>query len=162
MYQEHRAGSRWSRGSNAAVGLPTANEEEAMHADVVGIAPGAATRRGQEERPAGARLLAHAPRAARPRPAYARVTGPSRLWPTADPADLPCRHDPELFFAEAPADVQLAKELCGLCPARQACLAGALERGEPFGVWGGELFLRGVVIAEKRPRGRPPKSAPAA
>jgi WhiB family transcriptional regulator, redox-sensing transcriptional regulator len=133
-----------------------------MHADVVGIAPGAPTRRGREERSAGARLLARAPRAARPRSAYARVTGPSRLRSAAAPAELPCCSDPELFFAEAPDDVRLAKELCGLCPARQACLAGALERGEPFGVWGGELFLRGVVIAEKRPRGRPRKSAPAA
>jgi WhiB family transcriptional regulator, redox-sensing transcriptional regulator len=133
-----------------------------MHADVVGIAPGAATRRGQQERPAGARLLPRAPRAARPRSAYARVTGPSPLWPAADPAELPCRNDPELFFAEAPGDVRLAKELCGLCPVRRACLAGALERGEPCGVWGGELFLRGVIIAEKRARGRPPKSAPAA
>jgi WhiB family redox-sensing transcriptional regulator len=76
--------------------------------------------------------------------------------------DLPCGQDPELFFAESPQDVRLAKELCGLCPVRRPCLAGALERGEPCGVWGGELFLRGVVIPEKRPRGRPPKSAPAA
>jgi WhiB family redox-sensing transcriptional regulator len=133
-----------------------------MHADVVGIAPNAATRRGREERPAGARLLAHVPRAARPRAAYARVTGPPPLLPVADPAELPCRSDPELFFAESPQDVRLAKELCGLCPVRRPCLAGALERGEPCGVWGGELFLRGVVIPEKRPRGRPPKSAPAA
>ena len=36
-------------------------------------------------------------------------------------------------------------------------LAGALDRGEPWGVWGGEIFDRGVVIARKRPRGRPRK-----
>ncbi len=35
------------------------------------------------------------------------------------------------------------------------CLAGALERREPWGVWGGELFVSGVVVARKRPRGRP-------
>ena len=34
-------------------------------------------------------------------------------------------------------------------------LAGALERAEPWGVWGGELVLRGTVVANKRGRGRP-------
>jgi WhiB family redox-sensing transcriptional regulator len=38
---------------------------------------------------------------------------------------------------------------------RLACLAGALERGEPWGVWGGELLQNGVITAGKRPRGRP-------
>ncbi|GAA4090236.1 hypothetical protein Acsp04_00440 [Actinomadura sp. NBRC 104425] len=71
---------------------------------------------------------------------------------------LPCRTDPELFFAEDPADVELAKSLCLECPLRKACLAGALERKEPWGVWGGELFVRGVVVPRKRPRGRPRKN----
>ena len=71
---------------------------------------------------------------------------------------VPCRRDdPELFFAESPADVELAKALCRDCPVREACLAGALERREPWGVWGGELFIAGVVVARKRPRGRPRK-----
>jgi WhiB family redox-sensing transcriptional regulator len=73
--------------------------------------------------------------------------------------ELACRTDPELFFAEAPADVELAKALCAECPIRRACLAGALERGEPWGVWGGELFVRGVIVPRKRPRGRPRKNA---
>ena len=30
-------------------------------------------------------------------------------------------------------------EACGLCPVRPACLAGALQRGEPWGR-GGDLF----------------------
>ncbi len=70
---------------------------------------------------------------------------------------LPCRSHPDLFFAENPRDIRQAKALCGGCPVRSACLAGALQRGEPCGVWGGELFLHGVVIAGKRPRGRPRK-----
>ena len=75
---------------------------------------------------------------------------------------LPCRvEDPELWFADSPAQLERAKGLCRDCPIRNACLAGALDRGEPWGVWGGEIFERGAVIARKRPRGRPPKVAAA-
>ena len=36
-------------------------------------------------------------------------------------AELPCRlADPELFFAEAPTDVEEAKALCLDCPVREA------------------------------------------
>jgi WhiB family redox-sensing transcriptional regulator len=77
--------------------------------------------------------------------------------------ELPCRvSDPELFFAESPADVEYAKALCANCPVRLACLSGALERREPWGVWGGEWFVQGTVVARKRPRGRPRKSEVAA
>ncbi|WP_369205977.1 WhiB family transcriptional regulator [Streptomyces sp. PU-14G] len=73
--------------------------------------------------------------------------------------DVPCRsYDPEVFFAEAPADVEYAKSLCQTCPLREACLAGAKDRREPWGVWGGELFVQGVVVPRKRPRGRPRKN----
>ena len=80
-----------------------------------------------------------------------------------DAEGLPCRsQDPELFFAESPADVELAKALCRDCPVRVECLAGALARQEPWGVWGGELFVSGIVVPRKRPRGRPRKSEVAA
>ena len=70
---------------------------------------------------------------------------------------LPCTEDPELFFAESPQDVEQAKAMCRGCRARLACLAGALERGEPWGVWGGELLMSGAIVPQKRPRGRPRK-----
>jgi len=76
--------------------------------------------------------------------------------------DLPCTEDPELFFAESPQDVEQAKAMCLDCRARLACLAGALERREPWGVWGGELLIRGTIVPRKRPRGRPRKTEVAA
>lgn len=76
---------------------------------------------------------------------------------------LPCRTNAaELWFAESPSDVEFAKTLCRECPVQALCLSGALERREPWGVWGGELFLQGVVIPRKRPRGRPRKDEAAA
>lgn len=78
-------------------------------------------------------------------------------------AELPCRvNDPELWFAERPEDVEFAKALCRTCPLQQACLSQAKDRQEPWGVWGAELFLQGVVIPRKRPRGRPRKHPVAA
>jgi WhiB family transcriptional regulator, redox-sensing transcriptional regulator len=71
---------------------------------------------------------------------------------------LPCRgRDFDFWFADAPAELELAKRRCGRCPVRRACLLGALERREPWGVWGGEIFDRGAVIAHKRPRAPPHK-----
>ena len=73
---------------------------------------------------------------------------------------VPCHvEDPDLWFAEDPRDLERAKELCAQCPLRRECLTAALERQEPWGVWGGEILDRGAIIARKRPRGRPRKDA---
>jgi len=73
-------------------------------------------------------------------------------------SELPCRqYDPDLWFADVPADLEVAKTLCGACPLKVECLSGAIERAEPWGVWGGEIFERGAVVPRKRPRGRPRK-----
>ena len=75
------------------------------------------------------------------------------------PDDIPCRVlDADLWFAESPTELNRAKSLCQDCPARAACLSGALERREPWGVWGGEIFVGGAIVARKRPRGRPRKT----
>jgi hypothetical protein len=60
-----------------------------------------------------------------------------------------------LFFSEESVEIAEAKAICGTCPLRLPCLEGAIERAEPWGVWGGQLFERVRVIAEKRGRGRP-------
>ena len=70
---------------------------------------------------------------------------------------LPCQVSTQLFFAEREADVIAAKALCLDCPIRTDCLMGAIERREPWGVWGGEVFVEGVIVAHKRGRGRPRK-----
>src|SRR5690349_6403373 len=73
---------------------------------------------------------------------------------------VPCHiGDPDLWFAESPVDLERAKALCIDCPIRRECLAAALDRGEPWGVWGGEILERGTIVARKRPRGRPRKDA---
>ena len=80
-----------------------------------------------------------------------------------DEEQLPCRREnPELFFAESPQDVELAKALCQDCPVRAECLAGALERREPWGVWGGELFLHGSGDPPQAPPWSPRKNEVAA
>jgi WhiB family transcriptional regulator, redox-sensing transcriptional regulator len=63
----------------------------------------------------------------------------------------------DMFFSEELQDIARAKHICATCPALIPCLEGALERREPWGVWGGQLFLNGRILATKRRRGRPPK-----
>jgi len=54
-----------------------------------------------------------------------------------------CRsYDPELFFpvgTTGPALLQAAtaKQVCDVCPVREACLLWAVEAGVDHGVWGG-------------------------
>ena len=63
-----------------------------------------------------------------------------------------------LFFSDELQDIAAAKRICAECPVLAPCLEGALERREPWGVWGGQLFLNGRVVPHKRRRGRPPKN----
>lgn len=72
-----------------------------------------------------------------------------------------CRTVPEakdLFFSEELVDIGAAKRVCAECPVIAECLEGAIRRGEPWGVWGGQLFAKGRIVAIKRKRGRPPKN----
>lgn len=62
-----------------------------------------------------------------------------------------------LFFSDHVLDIARAKAICARCGLREQCLADALEREEPWGVWGGQLLSGGRIVAHKRPGGRPPK-----
>jgi len=69
-------------------------------------------------------------------------------------------HDPRgvyshLFHSDDSVDIARAKAICARCTVREPCLARALERCEPCGVWGGQIFHQGQVVAERRRRGRP-------
>ncbi|MBV9659592.1 MAG: WhiB family transcriptional regulator [Acidimicrobiales bacterium] len=94
-------------------------------------------------------------------PSY-QLTG---LAAAVDPwADASCRDETggltEMFFSDQIPDILRAKEVCSSCPLVEPCLEGALERREPWGVWGGHLFLNGHILTQKRKRGRPPKNQP--
>lgn len=91
-------------------------------------------------------------------PGSAHGSDPDAIEPIGrrSPRNLPCHlHDPDLWFADSPADLERAKALCAGCPVRRACLAAALLRREPWGVWGGQILQDGHVVPFKRGRGRP-------
>ena len=91
------------------------------------------------------------------------TTPPSPSSPSSRPDSLttPCVGDPELWFAETPEALEQAKTLCRGCPLQLACLQGAIERREPWGVWGGQILDDGRVIPRKWVRGRPRKDTAA-
>lgn len=62
-----------------------------------------------------------------------------------------------LFFSDDLVDIGRAKAICAKCPLKANCLRDAMDREEPWGVWGGELLLNGRIVTSKRACGRPPK-----
>ncbi|GGQ66248.1 WhiB family transcriptional regulator [Kitasatospora griseola] len=85
-------------------------------------------------------------------PARSAIASAMEVVPSPDGnlTGAACRGmNPDLFYAEAdPDDTELdprwaefatrrAKAVCAGCPVREMCLALALRRGEPHGVFGG-------------------------
>ncbi|MEM7244103.1 MAG: WhiB family transcriptional regulator [Acidobacteriota bacterium] len=64
-----------------------------------------------------------------------------------------------LFFSRNQAELEIAQSICGSCPARRQCLQSALEDRVDEGVWGGQIFQAGKIVAKRRPRGRPRRVA---
>jgi WhiB family redox-sensing transcriptional regulator len=74
-----------------------------------------------------------------------------RRVPSTAPA---CTFDPDLFHSDEPDDVSLAKAICAGCPIRRNCLAQAVARAEPHGVWGGQdPTERGMKPSRYEPTG---------
>lgn len=69
--------------------------------------------------------------------------------------DVPCADEPDLWFSEHPTELEAAKRQCLTCPLAQKCLEGAISRREPWGVWGGQIVVDGIVRRRKNRRGRP-------
>jgi WhiB family redox-sensing transcriptional regulator len=63
----------------------------------------------------------------------------------------------DLFFSGQLPDIARAKAICATCSLIDTCLELAIARREPCGVWGGQLFAHGKILAQKRNRGRPRK-----
>lgn len=62
------------------------------------------------------------------------VAGPEFAW---QETALCAQAGPEFFFPAPGSSTREAKQLCGGCEGRQACLEYALANDERFGVWGG-------------------------
>ena len=60
-----------------------------------------------------------------------------------------------LFFSDDDFDIARAKRICSTCTLQTACLTGALDRQEAYGVWGGQLLIDGEPVRFARRRGRP-------
>ncbi|MEU4703411.1 WhiB family transcriptional regulator [Nonomuraea dietziae] len=66
-----------------------------------------------------------------------------------------CRdEDPDMFFPIAPElpDEDEAKAVCRSCRVRSECLAEALQRREPYGVWGGLAERERRLVGRARAR----------
>ncbi len=63
-----------------------------------------------------------------------------------------------LFFSNNDSDIDKSKAICKTCDMQESCLDGAIDRAEPFGVWGGQLIRNGTPVAKRPRRGRPPKT----
>lgn len=63
-------------------------------------------------------------------------------------------HDGEYlkwFFSQRVDEIIKAKRICATCPIRQECYERAVQRKEPWGIWGGAKFDNGVVVASDIP-----------
>ncbi|MEU8760515.1 WhiB family transcriptional regulator [Streptomyces sp. NPDC048659] len=57
---------------------------------------------------------------------------------------------PEFFFPAPGSSTREAKQLCGACPGRAACLEYALTHDERFGVWGGLSEKERISLKRRR------------
>lgn len=72
-----------------------------------------------------------------------------------------CREvDPELWYPEVGEMPHAAKQICSNCPVQASCLADALARREPHGVWGGlTANERKALLRQNHGTGQPSRRA---
>ena len=87
--------------------------------------------------------------------APAELNGEATAWNTQALCSTGNGDLTEVFFSDDIGDISAAKALCARCPIMLECLEGALARREPAGVWGGQLFSGGRIVARKWRPGRP-------
>ncbi len=66
------------------------------------------------------------------------------------------RADYDPFFPDTPEAEADALAMCGICPAREACLAYAVNTAQVFGIWGGKTQreIRRLIVRAGRLRAR--------
>jgi len=67
----------------------------------------------------------------------------SWLFDVGDPACVG-HPDPDIWYPFTDSELAAAQRICAGCPVREDCLAAALVRSEPDGVWGGVLLHKGM------------------
>lgn len=82
---------------------------------------------------------------------------PDRTWERSARCNNGDPRTAQLFFSDDLVEIGQAKQICATCPVIVNCLDAAIERGEQWGIWGGQLFISGKIVMTKRRRGRPPK-----
>jgi len=70
---------------------------------------------------------------------------------TARTPGLPCRLDPDLFFADTARERDAAVRACRDCPLLEACAEYAISEQEPHGVWGGTTVADRRTFRDGRP-----------
>lgn len=59
--------------------------------------------------------------------------------------------DPDMFYRDDEDSIREAKHACAHCPVKADCLADALHRREPYGIWGGLTVMeRRSLISRER------------
>ncbi len=63
--------------------------------------------------------------------------------------------DPEAFFPRKGENPAYAKNICRRCDIQEKCLDGAVNRGEKYGIWGGQAKKTLDKLRAERRKRRP-------
>ena len=66
----------------------------------------------------------------------------------------------DIWLSTRTDEAEKAKSFCNKCPIKVECLTGAIERGEEWGIWGGQIIYKGKLTDHFVPSGRKKKPKP--